>query len=549
MRSFRLPLTRRAAALTGAFALLAGAGALAAPAASASADVAEAVGTVPAPPAPSWRPCTGTLGAAGAQCTLIQVPLDYADRSAGTIKLAVSRVVHTNARYQGVVLVNPGGPGGSGLGLSTLGGAVPNGVGAQYDWIGWDPRGVGASIPSIHCDPGFFGYDRPDYVATTPALERTWLNRSANYSRACATHNDLRLLNHATTRDSVLDMESIRLALGQRQINFYGFSYGTYLGQVYATLFPTRLRRAVFDSNVDPRRVWYAANLDQDKAFTTTTKAFFAWVAEYDAVYHLGRTEYAVESLYFGVLDQLRRQPQNGGKVRPDEWNDAVVPAGYYQQTWLAVADVLVQAVRHKNFAPVTASIEGPKDDDNGFAMYLATECTDTSWPRSYSGTWKPDALRVAQQNPFLTWNNVWFNTPCITWPAAPHRPVTVDGSRAAPILLVDETLDAATPYEGSLEVRSRFPASRLISLPGGTSHAATRGGNPCTDNAIAAYFADGTLPARRPGRTSDEQCAPLPQPVPSGTTGASPTAPDLRAPAPLLVPQRSPQRQPAPAA
>ena len=364
-------------------------------------------------------------------------------------------------------------------------------------------------------------------MATTPALQRTWLDRSANYSRACATRNDLRLLNHVTTRDSALDMESIRIALGQRKINYYGFSYGTYLGSVYGSLFPSHLRRAVFDSTVDPRDVWYRANLAQDQAFTTTSKAFFSWVARHDAYYHLGSTEQQVESLYYGVQDQLRRTPKNDGKVGPDEWADAFLPAGYYQLTWLDVADLFVQAVKHDDYAPVTASIEGPKDDDNGYAMYLATQCTDTSWPQSYSGTWKPDVLRTAADNPFLTWANNWYNAPCLTWPAAPQKPVTVDGRDVASVLMVDETLDAATPYEGSLEVRSRFPGARLISLPGGTSHAVTLFGNACTDNAIAAYFRDGTLPSRKAGRTSDKQCAPLPEPTP----GASSTA--------LLAPHR----------
>ena len=526
-RPARVPLTRRTAALAAAFALLGAGLAAAAPAASAATDVA----AVPTPPAITWKPCDGKPGSDGPQCTYVRVPLDYNDRSAGTIQLAVSRVVHTAKNYQGVVLVNPGGPGASGLGLSTLGSAVPQGVGNQYDWIGFDPRGVGSSIPSIHCDPGYFGYDRPDYEATTPALQTTWLNRSANYSRACASKNDLRLLNHATTRDSARDMDSIRLALGQQKINYYGFSYGTYLGQVYATLFPSHLRRAVFDSTVDPRHVWYASQLAQDKAFTTTSKAFFAWVAKHDDFYHLGSTEYAVESLYYGVQDQLRRQPQNDGKVGPDEWNDAFVPAGYYQLTWLGVADLFVKAVKQHNFAPVTASIEGPKDDDNGFAMYLAPQCTDTTWPQSYTNTWKPDAVRIAANNPFLTWNNVWFNAPCLTWPAAPQKPVTVDGSKAPAILMVDETLDAATPYEGSLEVRSLFPDARLIALPGGTSHAVTLFGNACTDNAIAAYFRDGTLPARKPGRTADKECAPLPEPTPGASITPATPAP--------LAPQR----------
>ncbi|MHA3704247.1 alpha/beta hydrolase [Jatrophihabitans sp. YIM 134969] len=518
----------RRSALAATTALVAGllSAVLVTPAADAApvAPAAPAAVTVPTPPAISWSRCAGGLGAAGAQCGFVTVPLDYNDRSAGTIKLAVSRVKHTTAAYQGVVLVNPGGPGGSGLSLSTLGRYVPNGVGSQYDWIGFDPRGVGSSVPSIHCDPGYFGYDRPDYVATTPGLQRTWLNRAANYSQACATNNDLRLLNHVTTRDSALDMESIRLALGQKQINYYGFSYGTYLGSVYMSLFPHHMRRAVLDSTVDPRQVWYAANNSQDVAFTTTSKAFFAWVAAHDDFFHLGSSESAVEALYYGVLDQLRRKPQNGGRVGPDEWNDAFVPAGYYQLTWNSVAQIFVQAVVHHDFSGVTASIEGPTDDDNGFAMYLATQCTDTSWPSSYTNTWKPDALRISARNPFLTWSNVWYNAPCLTWPAAPHTPVEVDGSAAPPILMVDEQYDAATPYAGSVEVRKRFPKASLIKVVGGTSHAVTLFGNACTDNAIAKYLANGTLPTRVAGSGPDKTCQPLPEPTPgAGKTSAAP--------------------------
>lgn len=118
-------------------------------------------------PAPvAWGPCEAErLATAGAECGLVEVPLDYDEPEGTKIKLAVSRVLHTTpeAEYQGVMLVNPGGPGGSGLGLSLLGGAVPNGAGASYDWIGFDPRGVGSSEPALSCIPDHAGFNRPDY--------------------------------------------------------------------------------------------------------------------------------------------------------------------------------------------------------------------------------------------------------------------------------------------------------------------------------------------------------------------------------------------------
>ena len=129
------------------------------------------------------------------------------------------------------------------------------------------------------------------------------------------------------------------------------------------------------------------------------------------------------------------------------------------------------------------------------------------------------DNTRVAQEAPFVTWGNAWFNAPCIFWPAISGNPVNVNGASVPPILLLSETLDAATPYTGSLEVRRRFPSSALVATVDGTTHAGSLDGNPCVTDALTAYLVDGTLPARAPGNTADEECAALPQPDP--TVGA----------------------------
>jgi hypothetical protein len=162
--------------------------------------------------------------------------------------------------------------------------------------------------------------------------------------------------------------------------------------------------------------------------------------------------------------------------------------------------------------------------DDNGYAIYSAVQCTDAPWPKKWS-TWAADSWRLNRSAPFLTWANAWFNAPCLTWPAKPGTPVTVRGGSTS-ALLIDETLDAATPYEGSIEVRRRFPRSSLIAEPGGTTHAGSLLGNACVDDKIAAYLATGVLPVRRAGVQADAECAPLPQPVPdtAGTATPSPT-------------------------
>jgi len=153
-----------------------------------------------------WGPCTdSTLVSFHAQCGVVKVPVDYARPNGDKIDLAVSRVRHTvpDAQFQGVMLVNPGGPGGSGLVLSVLGAFVPGGAGESYDWVGFDPRGVGSSEDPLSCIPDYFGYDRPNYVATTPQLEQTWLDRSQNYAAACAHKNDPALLADMLTREQL----------------------------------------------------------------------------------------------------------------------------------------------------------------------------------------------------------------------------------------------------------------------------------------------------------------------------------------------------------
>lgn len=521
---------KRLITVVAAAALTVSAAVVSAPAQAASGGVATAADSASTPYVPppiSWGSCTNpTLVRYGAQCGMVTVPLDYAHPHGTLIQLAVSRVTHTTPQsaYQGVMLVNPGGPGGSGLVYSILQGFIPNNAGKSYDWIGFDPRGVGSSVPALSCNGNYTGYDRPFYVPVNSRLENAWLTRTKNYAKACTAAGG-RLLDHLKTTDNVADMESIRIALGQKQINFYGFSYGTYLGQVYATLHPDRVRRFVLDSNVDPRRVWYQANLDQDYAFDTNMGIYFDWVAKHDDVYGLGNDGHAVERTYYRILNQLRGHPQAGGTIGPDEWTDVFLSAGYYVYGWTDIADAFSAAVNHGDYSKIktlwdSANPQGP-GADNGYAIYLATSCTDAPWPKSWS-VWQRDNWRVYAKAPFVTWANAWFNAPCRTWSGKSAEPVKVSGRHAPPILLIDETHDAATPFEGSLEVRSLFPKSVLIEGVGGTTHAGSLSGVACTDNKIAAYLATGELPDRRPGRRSDVQCDPVPQPDPSAAASGA---------------------------
>ncbi|MEV4703803.1 alpha/beta hydrolase [Actinoplanes sp. NPDC049316] len=468
----------------------------------------------------AWGACESPgLRARGADCGYLSVPLDHAHPGGKKIKLAVSRVRHTvpDSKYQGVMLVNPGGPGGSGLTLSVLGEFVPGDAGAAYDWIGFDPRGVGESKPALACDGDYLGYDRPPYVPTSAAIEKAWLKRAKGYAAACDRAGGT-LLDHLRTTDTVADMETLRIALRAEQINFYGFSYGTYLGQVYATLHPERVRRMVLDGVVDPSRVWYDANLDQDVAFDRNIKIYFRWLARHHDVYGLGSTGKAVERLFYREQARLITKPA-AGVIGPAELSDVFLQAGYYVFGWEAVASAFAAWVHDRDPAPLKSLYDqgSPQEEgaDNGYAVYLAVQCTDVQWPASWQ-KWRADNWRVHALAPFETWGNAWYNAPCLTWGSKAGKPVAVTGAKAPPVLLISETLDAATPFPGSLEVRKRFPRSVLVEGVGGTTHAGSLFGNACVDDTIAAYLATGKLPKRVKANTSDKRCEPLPQPDPS---------------------------------
>jgi pimeloyl-ACP methyl ester carboxylesterase len=462
-----------------------------------------------AAPTINWGACADhALRTAHAQCGLLSVPMDYAHPGGRHIQIAVSRMRATGpvAKRQGPLLINPGGPGDSGLAQPAyLAGTLPKDITAAYDLVGFDPRGVGRSRPTLVCTRNYQAGVRPHYRPTSandPAV-RTWLKRSAAFSRACQKAQPT-LLAHLTTADAARDLDQLRRALGARQINYYGFSYGTYLGQVYATLFPTHTRRLVFDGVVDPRGIWYRAERGQDLAFQIAIEHFFAWVAAHNTTLHLGATEKAVAERNIREQRALDRKPV--GVIGGDEWNDVFLDAGYFQSDWPAIAAAWRDWVAGKHARMLGRYREGLEDQDNDYAMYLGVQCADATWPRDFA-TWRRDATKLAARAPFETWANVWYDAPCLTWPVRGGHPVPINGLATPSLLLVNSTLDGATPFSGALAVRRLFPHASLVAQDGSISHADSLNGNHCVDAAVIAYLRSGTLPARKLADGPDVSC------------------------------------------
>ncbi len=495
---------------------LTAAGTVASPAARADADA----GTARPAAAISWGACeSASLTGVGAECGFVPVPLDWAKPNGQKISIAVSRLRATEAR-QGVMLINPGGPGGSGLDFPALyPQKVPDNIGLQYDWIGFDPRGVGSSKPAISCDPSYFNGPRPQYEPTDltkiTGSEAVWLERTKKYSKACADQNGA-ILQHMRSIDTVRDMDAIRVALGEQQINYYGISYGTFLGQAYATKYPGQVRRMILDSNVAPDYPGYGdAGRGQIEGFEYTSKQFFSWIAAHHTSYNLGATPEAVTEAYYAQLESLRKAPV--GKIGSAEWQDVFLVAGYAESLWPTLADGWAlwstgDRSRMEFLYEVLASV----GNDNSFAAFNATLCTDGPWPRAYTKV-RNDAIALAEEFRFGTWGSYWFSGPCTFWSVKPKAPLAIDGAKiAVPILLLNATQDAPTPFANALKVRSEFPTSVLVADVGGMTHGVGLNGNACVTKYVADYLRDGTLPARASGSGADVECARKPLPEPS---------------------------------
>jgi pimeloyl-ACP methyl ester carboxylesterase len=468
-----------------------------------------------------WHACGGQL--AGLQCSSLRVPLDYAGPGGRSITLALSMAPATVpvSQQQGVLLVNPGGPGASGLSMaSTMAADLGRQVAAEYDIVGFDPRGVGSSVPALSCDPGFFSGVRPDYIPANAAAEQVLIGRAKTYAADCEKRFGW-LLPYLTTVNVARDLDSIRRAFGVQKISYYAFSYGTYIGQVYATLFPDRIRRMVLDSTVDPTGVWYQDNIEQDYAFQQRQDAFYAWVARYDGTYNLGTTAAAVQANWYRARNELKAHPVSGTAgpmIGPDEFDDTFLQGGYFNVLWPGLAEALSQYLNNGSTSALISEYEANGvQDENGFAIYNAVQCADVNWPRNWP-KWQSDTERVYQTAPFEAWDNAWFNAACAFWPVkGPAQPLQIKGAGLPPILMLQGTLDAATPYAGAQNAHKLLPSARMVVVEGDGNHGQSlqAPSDGCALSYVNGYLATGALP-EHPGLVNGT-CPAVPDPTPGG--------------------------------
>jgi pimeloyl-ACP methyl ester carboxylesterase len=439
-------------------------------------------------PAPlRFGPCPGEVTHEGLECGELPVP--------GAL-LAVSRLRATgdSAERRGILLVNPGGPGGPGLGYAaTKGAKLPPEVRRSFDVIGFDPRGVGHSSP-VDCGPmgGLFDRPGPDPVPRTAAERQTHLDRLAALAVDCREGADAALATTSTV-ETAQDMDRIRAALGEEQISFLGVSYGTYLGMRYAQLFGERVDAMVLDSVVGPGE-WYDFDLAQARALLAQREVLFGWLADRHARFGLGADPAQVRRSY----DRARAALPAAGLGPPGAFGRAEFDRVVYRmlgrtERWTGFGDGLRAFLRDGDLSVLApAEPYGTPEDRTYESANRVVKCADTMSPPPPGRILAElDALLRRDPQPVLT--GIEADT-CAYWRTRGEAAPTGPG---VPVLLVQAAHDPVTPAEGALQVRDALPGSRLVTLAESWSHgvfASQR--DPCVDDTAGTYLLTRRLPA-----------------------------------------------------
>ncbi|WP_232376190.1 alpha/beta hydrolase [Amycolatopsis aidingensis] len=467
-------------------------------------------GSVLTAPAVAGEPATGLVWGAcpedvvtkvvALRCATVPVPLDYGEPDGAQIEIMISRLASRSpGERRGVLMLNPGGPGSSGLAfaddLASFG--IPASVLDRYDLIGMDTRGIGHSAP-VSC--GFTAGQ--DYLGNIPpyAVDESAVTEQAKIAKAvaeqCAAGDEDGRLRHVSTANMARDLDRIRAALGEEKASFLGYSYGSALGAAYASMFPERSDRIVLDSNIGD------THLDQDGmrryalGMEQTFPDFAKWAAARHETYGLGRTPEQVRKTYFRLAAQLDEKPVNGidGRLFRLATFAALYGKAKYgltAQAWQSVRDGAGPG------ASRLAATAMPAPTDNAWSVFLAVTCNDVKWPtevRAYQRAVAEDRERYPMYGAASA--NI---LPCAFWPyEQAEPPVEVVDEGQANVLVVQNRRDPVTPHRGGELLDAKFgDRSRLVSVDGSGHGVYVLGANACALNITTSFLVEGKLPRR----------------------------------------------------
>ncbi|MFD8706377.1 alpha/beta hydrolase [Kitasatospora sp. NPDC059648] len=449
----------------------------------------------------------------GMQCGKLHVPLDYAAPAADAIDLALIKYPATAKDQRiGSLMVNPGGPGASGVEMVKYGAKDFEGtLHTRFDVIGFDPRGTGDSSPVVCYDDKQLDavnqMDAPDDRAERKAAH---VKQATDHAAACQAKSG-KLLPFVGTRNTARDLDVLRAAVGDRKLNYLGISYGTYLGALYAEEFPQNTGRLILDGAVDPAQDTMDHGVDQQVGFEKSFERFAADCVDNHAdECPLGKDRTKAAKKAADFLDGLHDHPltaKDGRKLGRDmAWTGVIsLLYGDEKTSWKYLRNSLGWAMmRDKGDYLMAAADDYDGRDENGHYSPMdeangAISCADVARPAPTREHAQQAVDRLLAEAPLLSKGvtvDDYSEPGCAYWPfKTQEKPHTVRAEGAAPILVVGTTGDPATPYASAEKLAKGFARATLLTRVG-EGHGAFGKGSACIDLAMAAYLTDGTMPA-----------------------------------------------------
>ncbi|MBV8542020.1 MAG: alpha/beta fold hydrolase [Pseudonocardiales bacterium] len=442
------------------------------------------------------------------RCTRVEVPLDYAHPDGRTARLGVlRRPADDQPARLGSVLVNPGGPGASGMGaVASLATAVAGtDLGRRFDLVGFDPRGVGASEPRIICrNTQEEDAERLDVdLDTSPAGIAQTESQNRAYAALCAERAGMDVLANAGTRDVARDMDVMRSALGDEKINYLGYSYGTRIGISYAEQFSGNVRAMVLDGVLGPNENLVESLVNQGAGFQQSFDAFVDWCLAQSHCW-LGSTpkdqaNHGFQQLLLPLT--IAARPVGDRKLSYSDATIGTIQALYTDQLWPVLNRGLTELANGTGSTLLRLADIYYQRDEHGYSgsqdAFKAVRCVDDPPVTDPAVVWEADRL-YRQAAPFLDDGHPpsAARDACAFWPVPPTgEPTEPQVEGLSPVLVVSTTGDPATPYQAGVELARRL-RGKLVTFEG-NRHTVVLQGVKCVDDAVSDYLVRLVLPKR----------------------------------------------------
>ncbi|MBP3037705.1 alpha/beta fold hydrolase [Arthrobacter sp. zg-ZUI100] len=465
----------------------------------------DVIGDVPADLAPFysqavvWEPCED-----GLLCATVEVPMDYADPDGKAIELSAI-LAGAEGDPQGTILLNPGGPGGSGYDMvsESLEFVTTDRLREDFNVLGFDPRGVGRSTPVECLTDAEMDAERSEYLdASTPAGLEAARASARELAAKCAEKSG-DLLGFVDTVSAARDMDILRAVAGDAKLNYLGFSYGTFLGATYAELFPEKVGRMVLDGGIDPAASNEEITLGQAQGFEKAIRAYVEDCLSAGDCPLSGTPEQAIETIQalFASIEASPMTASDGRVVTVSTFVSGFILPLYNDENWPALTQALGDALQgNPSYMLQLADLSADRQPDgtygsNSTVAFSAVNCLD--YPMTADDEqMRLDAKELEAASPTIGKYLGYGGVTCDSWPAGPvNEPHEIHASGAADMLVIGTTGDPATPYEWSVALAGQLESAALVTWEG-EGHTAYGRGDQCIADTVDEYFINGTVPA-----------------------------------------------------